>query len=140
MKTTSQHSPRGIAVSPAVLPDRGGTLAVEFALVAPIIFLLFFAGLEMTSLNLMRHTAGNASYEAARKAIVPGATAADAEQEAMRLLQSVGAVNQVKIDVQDDGNKVTVSIEIPVEHNSWGLSRFSAGLKITKTCTLSRGL
>ena len=140
MKHSSQQLPRQIASSGSVCADRRGTLAVEFALVAPIIFMLFFAGLEMTSLNLMRHTAGNASYEAARKAIVPGATFAEAEQEARRLLSSVGAVNGVTVDVQDDGNKVTVNIQIPVDQNSWGLAHFSSGWTITKSCTLSRGL
>lgn len=119
---------------------RRGTLTVEFALVAPLIFTLFFAGLEMTSLNLMRHTAGNATYEAARHGIVPGATEDEVKQKATDLLNSIGATTDVVIDVADDGNKVTVAIAIPVEKNSWGLSRFSSGLTITKNCTLSRGL
>ncbi|MEZ6123618.1 MAG: TadE/TadG family type IV pilus assembly protein [Planctomycetaceae bacterium] len=121
-------------------PGRRGTVAVEFALVSTIILLLFFGGLEMTCLNLIRHTAGNASYEAARKMIVPGGTAADAGQEAMRLLRSVGATQDVTIDAQDDGTKVTVTISVPVSKNSWGLLRFSGGMTISKSCTLSRQL
>lgn len=127
-------------VRPATADDRRGTLTVEFALVANIIFVLFFAGLELTSLNLMRHSAGNASYEAARKGIVPGATVAQAEQEARRLLDAVGASTNVTVNVADDGNKVTVTIAIPVDQNSWGLSQFSSGLVITKSCTLSRSM
>lgn len=53
---------------------RGGTAIVEFAVVAPLIFLLFLGGLELTALNFARQTAGNASYEAARKMIIPGGT------------------------------------------------------------------
>jgi len=120
--------------------DRRGTLTVEFALVSSIILTLFFAGLEMTSLNLMRHSAGNATYEAARKGVVPGASAAEVEAEARRLLDLVGASNNVTVTVQDDGNRVTVSISIPVDQNSWGLSRFSSGMTIAKSCTLSRSL
>ncbi|MEZ6133045.1 MAG: pilus assembly protein [Planctomycetaceae bacterium] len=119
---------------------RRGTLTVEFALVSGIILTLFFAGLEMTSLNLMRHSAGNATYEAARKGIVPGATAAEVEAEARRLLDLIGASNSVNVTVQDDGNRVTVSVSIPVDQNSWGLSRFSSGMTIAKSCTLSRSL
>lgn len=119
---------------------RRGTLTVEFALVAPIIFLLFFAGLEITSLNLIRQTAGNASYEAARAGIVPGATEREVKDTALRLLDSVGATTDVAIDIDDDGNKISVTIAVPVEKNSWGLTRFSKGMTITKTCSLSRGL
>ena len=46
---------------------RRGALTVEFAIVAPLIFLLFLGGLELTALNFARQTLGNASYEAARK-------------------------------------------------------------------------
>lgn len=137
-RTQTQNQPR--PVRRAAAEDRRGTLTVEFALVANIIFVLFFAGLELTSLNLMRHSAGNASYEAARKGIVPGATIAQAEQEARRLLDAVGARNNVTVNVTDDGNKVTVTIQIPVNQNSWGLSQFSSGLVITKSCTLSRSM
>lgn len=98
--------------------ERPGTLTVEFALVAPIIFLLFFGSLELTSLNLMRHTAGNAAYEAARTAIVPGATEAQAKQKALNLLQAVGATRNVSIDFTDTPEKVSVYINIPVKDNS----------------------
>lgn len=138
MKNHQSTQRRSARMSPRTA--RRGTLTVEFSLVAPIIFMLFFAGLEMTSLNLIRHTIGNASYEAARHGIVPGATEEEAKQVATRLLESVGATTDVTIDFEDDGNRVTVSITVPVEKNSWGLSRFSKGMKMTKSCSLSRGL
>ncbi|MFN9974805.1 MAG: TadE/TadG family type IV pilus assembly protein, partial [Phycisphaerae bacterium] len=65
-------------------------MTVEFAIVSPLIFLLFLGSLEMTSLNFVRQTAGNASYEAARKLIIPGGTAAQAETEGLRLMNSLG--------------------------------------------------
>ncbi len=60
---------------------RKGAMTVEFAIVAPLIFLLFLGGLELTALNFARQTLGNASYEAARKMIIPGGTAAQARAE-----------------------------------------------------------
>ena len=127
--------------SPAVQQsstNRSGTLTVEFALVAPIIFLIFFGCLELTSLNLMRHTAGNAAYEAARAGIVPGATEASAKQKAINLLKAVGATRNVTIDYQNTPDKVSVFINIPVKDNSWGLARFSGSSTIRKGCILTR--
>ena len=55
---------------------RTGATAVEFAIVAPIFYTLVIASLEFGRLNIIRHTADQAAYEAARFAMVPGATAA----------------------------------------------------------------
>ena len=55
--------------------SRAGATAVEFAIVAPIFFLIMLASFEFSRLNVIRHTADNAAYEAARHAMVPGATA-----------------------------------------------------------------
>jgi Flp pilus assembly protein TadG len=57
---------------------RRGATAVEFALTAPIFFVFLLSAFEFGWLNVIRHTADNAAYEAARAAIVPGATVADA--------------------------------------------------------------
>ncbi len=117
---------------------RSGTACVEFALVAPVIFLLFLGAIEMAQLNFLRHTAGNAAYEAARQAIVPASTGEDASQEAIRLLNAVNAGWGAEIDVQQQHDRVTVTVRIPTNLNSWGLSRFSSGFHITQSCTLMR--
>src|SRR3954454_21923431 len=70
---------------------RVGAVAVEFAITAPVFFLFLLAAFEFGWLNVMRHTADNAAYEAARAAMVPGATAADATNKANGLLNIVGA-------------------------------------------------
>src|SRR3972149_6271968 len=75
----------------SVRQPRRGAAAVEFAITAPVFFLFLLAAFEFGWLNVMRHTADNAAYEAARQAIVPGATAAEATAEAQRVLNIVGA-------------------------------------------------
>ncbi len=70
---------------------RRGATAVEFAITAPVFFLFLLAAFEFGWLNVMRHTADNAAYEAARAAMVPGATAAEATAKANTILQIVGA-------------------------------------------------
>ena len=46
-------------------------------------------------MNVLRHTADNAAYEAARYAMVPGATAAEAKAKANALLKIIGTRNAV---------------------------------------------
>ena len=112
--------------------------AVEFAIVAPVILLLFLGAIEVTRLNFLRHTAANAAYEGARRAIIPGGTAADADAAAMRLLDVVQANQGVEIDVVESLDRVAVTVVIPVHMNSWGVSRFTSNLNIVQSCSLSR--
>ena len=63
---------------------RGATL-VEFAIVVPVIFTLFLGAIEMTRLNFIRHSASNAAYEGARKAIVPGSSISAVERAQLLL-------------------------------------------------------
>ena len=118
--------------------ERRGVVTVEFAVVAPLIFLLFLGGLELTSLNFVRQTAGNASYEAARKAIIPGGTVAQAQTEAMRLMNALGIGTGVTVSVTQAPDRVTVTIAVPAENHSWGLVRFCGGLTLRQTCILTR--
>jgi hypothetical protein len=70
------------------------------------VFLLFLlAAFEFGWLNVLRHTADNAAYEAARSAIIPGASQTDAQNKANQLLNIVGA-RKAKITITP--NPVTV--------------------------------
>lgn len=117
---------------------RRGATAVEFALVAPIVFLLFFGAIEIARLSFLHHTAENAAYEAARKAIVAGGTEQNARAEATRLLEAVQAGNNVEVDVDEEVDRVAVEVRVPVADNSWGLGRFTSGFNLVGRCTLSR--
>lgn len=64
---------------------------VEFAIIANTLFLSIFTCCEFARLNLIRNTAQNAAYYGARAAMVSGATAQDAIDEANRLLDSISA-------------------------------------------------
>lgn len=117
---------------------RKGVLTVEFAIVAPLIFLLFLGGLELTALNFARQTAGNASYEAARKLIIPGGTVAQARAEGLRQMNIVGLGTGASCVVVDEPTTATATVSVPAANVSWGLMRFSAGYNITQTCTLTK--
>ncbi len=113
---------------------------VEFAIVAPVFFLLLFGSFEFSRLNVIRHTADNAAYEAARIAMVPGATAAEAITEANRILDIVGTrgatvtVNPATLGLNT--NQITVTIDVPMGQNGWITPRFTGSLNMRAVATL----
>lgn len=102
---------------------RWGATTVEFAFVSSIIFATFLAAAEFCRLSMMRHTLDNAVYEAARKSIVPGATAKEIESQAKSILSTLGISNaRVSVDPQnitDETEFVTVKIELPLNQASF---------------------
>jgi Flp pilus assembly protein TadG len=121
--------------------DRRGVAAVEFAFVAPIFFLILVAAFEFGRLNVMRHTADNAAYEAARHAMVPGATADEAAEKARKLLNVVGTRGaRITVDPPVLGpnvDRINVSIEVPLSQNGWITPRMTRAKTIRATSTLA---
>lgn len=121
---------------------RQGAAAVEFAIVAPLLFFFFFAAFEFCRVAMIRHTADNAVYEACRAGIIPGATSLDAQAEAQRIMASLG-VNNVNITVTPstiarDTSEITVRMEVPLDANSFVPNQFVAGRSIVRELTLRR--
>jgi Flp pilus assembly protein TadG len=120
--------------------SRCGATAVEFAIVAPIFFLLLLASFEFSRLNVIRHTADNAAYEAARHAMVPGATAAEAVAKANSILRVVGARGaRVTINpttLGPDVDTIAVRVDVPLSQNGWIVPRFTKNSTLTAQSTL----
>lgn len=119
---------------------RTGVAAVEFALVATGFFVLVIAAFEFGRINVIRHTADNAAYEAARHAMVPGATAAEAVSTAQRLLNIVGTRGaRISVSPATLGPEVTqisVTIDVPMNQNGWITPLFTPSTTIRATSTL----
>jgi Flp pilus assembly protein TadG len=121
---------------------REGTAMVEFAIVAPLLFLLFFAAMEFCRVAMIRHTADNAVYEGCRVGIIPGATSNEAETEARRIMSSLGVTN-VSVAVKPSSidretEEVTVRMKVPLDENSFVPNQFVAGQSIVRELTLRR--
>jgi Flp pilus assembly protein TadG len=119
---------------------RKGSHCVEFAIVLPIMLLLFLSGIEFARMNLLRHLAENASYEAARHVIVPGATAEDAEAKANAILSVMG-VKGASLTVSPDPvlettGTVSVKVTFPAKKNLWMVPMFSKNLNFQSETTL----
>jgi hypothetical protein len=119
---------------------RRGAAAVEFALTAPIFFLFLLAAFEFGWLNVIRHTADNAAYEAARTAMVPGATTAEARNRADSLLKIVGArgarVTVTPPVLTPETEQVTVAVDIPMNRNGLITPRFTKNKTLHSESTL----
>jgi Flp pilus assembly protein TadG len=119
---------------------RTGAAAVEFALTAPIFFLFLLAAFEFGWLNVIRHTADNAAYEAARTAMVPGATVTEAHNRANGLLRIVGArgatVTVTPSVLTAETEEVTVEIDIPMNRNGLIVPRFTGNMVLHSESTL----
>jgi len=120
--------------------SRRGATVVEFALVAPIFFLFLLTSFEFGWLNVMRHTADNAAYEAARNAMVPGATAAEAVAKANSILKIVGA-RDAKVTVTPSvlttsTKEVTVAVDLPMNRNALIVPHFTKDRTLHSSSTL----
>jgi hypothetical protein len=119
---------------------RHGATAVEFAITAPVFFLFLLAAFEFGWMNVLRHTADNAAYDAARTAMVPGATADEAKTKANNLLNIIGArgaaVTVTPAVLSPSTDEVTVDVRIPMNRNGLILPRFTAAKTIHSSSTL----
>ena len=120
--------------------NRRGATVVEFALTLPLFLLFLLAAFEFGWLNVVRHTADNAAYEAARQAVVPGATSAEATAKANQLLNIVGArgatVTITPNPLTSSADKVTVTIDVPMNKNGLLVPRFTGKTSIHASSTL----
>lgn len=121
---------------------RCGAVAVEFALVAPILFLFIFGIIEFARLNMLRNSLENAAYEGARRGVIPGATAAEAEAEARRILNAVSVSNaQVGVSpaiIVSTTPEITVTVKVPLNGAAWTFYFSSPSNVMTRSITLKR--
>jgi Flp pilus assembly protein TadG len=103
--------------------NRRGAAAVEFALIASVLFMVIFGCIEFSRMILLRNMAQDAAYDAARYCMVEGATSAEAITRAnavLRKLNARGAVVTVNngVPLTSSSTDVNVQINIPMENNS----------------------
>lgn len=117
-------------------------MLVEFALAAPITFVMVFALIEFSRVAMLTNSAENAAYEGCRAAIIPGGTAAKARTAASRLMTSVGAVNPTitvtPATITEATNEVTVEVRLSLNSNAWLIPTFTRNQTLIKRCRLTR--
>ena len=119
---------------------RCGTTIVEFAVVAPIFFLILLASFEFIRINTIRNAANNVAYTMARQAMVSGANATTVEANNQGILQSLGVHNHTvtftPAVLTANTDRVTVEIRIPLGSNGWIAPRFTGNRDLVAGSTL----
>jgi Flp pilus assembly protein TadG len=99
-----------------------GATALEFAVIAPILFAVVFALVEFSHAWFLREAANDAAREAARSAMAWGGGTGFGDARANKVLSSVGANNWTTTyspaNVTDDTTQVTVTVQLPYNDNS----------------------
>lgn len=127
--------------------DRSGAALVEFAFVAPAVLLFIWGSLEFIWFSSLDNLANMAAYRAARTVIVPGATIAEGQAEAQRVLGGFAGrsatinVNPIDIngniqtEIDDFTARVEVTVLVPVADNLPMLSQFIGSDRIINSTT-----
>ncbi len=121
---------------------RNGVAAVEFAMTAPLLFMLLYAALELGHANMAFNSIEAACYEGARVGIVPGAKAIECQQAAERLL-GVARIRGASVTVTPASLTTTtpsVQVRISVPYASTAIipATFTRFLTINRQCELVR--
>lgn len=118
----SQRSPRPCRFARR---RRRGTAAVEFAVIAPLFFLLIFTVFEIGQMVMVQQILTNAARAGARRGILEQTTATEVETFVADYLAGT-AVSGATVTVTPGsleqvgfGNPVTVTVSVPFADVSW---------------------
>jgi Flp pilus assembly protein TadG len=124
--------------------NRRAAAAVEFAIVAPVFFLLVFGMIEYGRMVMIQQVLTNASREGARAAVLDGATVATVQNTVNSYLAS-GSITGATITVAPNplsgaefGDPVTVTVSIGFNQVSWLPSPMYLGGKTMTASTVMR--
>lgn len=124
--------------------NRRAAAAVEFALVAPVFFLLVFGMIEYGRMVMVQQVLTNASREGARAAVLDGATVATVQNTVTSYL-TAGSITGATITVAPNplsgaefGDPVTVTASISFNQVSWLPSPMYLGGKTMTASTVMR--
>lgn len=122
-------------------PRRGTTL-VEFAMICPVLFLLFSASIEFGRANQIKNAVPYAAYQGCRRAIVPGARADQAIAASQTVLTSAritkGTISVTPSAITNATKTVTVTVSVNLDENAWTTAWFTRGMTVTRSCTFTR--
>ena len=116
------------AFSSRACRNRRGAAVVEFAVVAPLFFLLIFGIIEFGRMVMVQQILTNASREGARRAVVESASGDEVETYVNNYLSNASVagatitITPSNLDSAGFGDPVTVTVSIPFDSVSWTAS------------------
>jgi Flp pilus assembly protein TadG len=125
--------------------NRWGAAAVEFAIVAPVFFLLVFGMIEYGRMVMVQQVITNAAREGARVGVLDGATTSNVTTAVSTYLTSAkisGATTDVSPSPPSSagyGAPVTVTVSVPFNSVSWlPTPLFLGGKTLSATSVMRR--
>lgn len=126
--------------------NRRAASAVEFALIAPVFFLLILGMVEYGRMVMIQQIITNASREGARRAVLDGATTTEIQGlvgDYLQLAQvsPAGAVITVSPNPPNSaefGDPITVTVAIPFNQVSWLPTPMYLGGRTMRATTVMR--
>ncbi len=118
---------------------------MEFAVVAPVLFLLIFGMIEFGRMVMVQQVLTNASREGARIAVLDGATTSDATTAVQNYLAGA-SVSGATVTVTPNppssagyGEPVTVTVSVGFDQVSWlPAPMFLGGRQLTASSVMRR--
>jgi Flp pilus assembly protein TadG len=134
---------------PSALHRRRAAAAVEFAVIAPVFFLLILGLIEIGRGLMIKHQLTNAARLGCRVGVVEGRSTNDITNAVVNNLNSQGyngesATIQVNDSVSDAstagaGDEISVIVSVPVANASWlPFTNYISGGNLTGQYTLRR--
>ena len=108
---------------PATTARRAAS-AVEFAIVAPLLFMLVLGMIEFGRMLMVQQIVTNAAREGARKAVLPGATETQVNQVIDTYVNNSGIKGHTRTvtpapTVASPNSPITVTVSVAYEKVSW---------------------
>jgi Flp pilus assembly protein TadG len=137
LNSTADQLPQNPPISPTgedkpqkgccLCRKRRGAAAVEFAIVAPLFFLLIFGMIEFGRMVMVQQILTNASREGARKAVLDGSTATDVDNTVITHMSDARitvtaaniTINPANPATANYGDPITVTVSVPFSEVSW---------------------
>lgn len=126
------------------LANRKGATAVEFAIVAPIIFALFFSAIEVSRLMLAEGSLTSAMLVGMREASLTESTPAELSKAIRDELTKLGYSN-ISIDFTPsnfgpDDRELQISLQLPIDASNvfFGSRLVTPNARITKSIQVAR--
>lgn len=127
--------------------QRRGAAAVEFAVVAPVFFLLVFGMIEYGRMVMVQQIIVNSAREGCRQAVLDGSTTSGVQSTVITSMASGNiTITASNVTVSPNppsnaafGDPVTVSVTVPFSQVSWLPSpMYLGGKSMTASTTMRR--
>lgn len=125
--------------------SRRGAAAVEFAVTAPVLFLLFFGMIEGGRATMVQHLLTNAARDGARTAVLAGSTAEEVQTQVTNYLAeskvsgATVTVTPSTLSTADIGDPISVNVRVAFDDVSWlGSGQIFGGINLDATVVMRK--